>query len=158
MIKSAGIIPFRMGDKGEMEFLLGHPGGCRANYWSLLKGQLEEGESIPDAALREFKEESGLLMFDCKSQMLIPLGSVVQSKKKTVYAFGLHYPNIDPKKCYSNMADGCPWPEIDQYRWMTYDQLKDVTHPTHLAFYRKLIETETWYANYYKEQRRDIRH
>lgn len=140
---SAGIIPFRENKKGELEFFVGHPGGAswsQRNYWAYLKGGVEKGEDYSTTAIREFKEESGLSMKDCPSDMLIPLGSVLQNPRKTVVAFGLYYPNIDPSECHSNMADNGLNPEIDKYQWMTYEELKKCTHPQHLHFYEKLIE------------------
>ena len=126
-----------------MEFFVGHPGGIgwrHKEYWAYLKGQVEDGEDWTDAAIREFKEESGLSLEGCESNMLIPLGTSVQNPNKTVIAYGLHYPNIDPADCHSNMADNGLCPEIDAYRWMTYDKLKNVTHPAHLIFYDALID------------------
>lgn len=140
---SAGIIPFRINEDNEMEFFVGHPGGIfweNKDYWAFLKGGVEKGESWSDAAIREFKEESGLSMDDCKSSMLIPLGTTLQNSKKTVAAYGLHYPNIDPNECKSNIADNGLNPEIDKYRWMTYNKLKQVTHKMHLVFYEKLLQ------------------
>lgn len=140
---SAGIIPFRIRKDGKMEFFVGHPGGNgwkNKNYWAYLKGGVENNESYSDTALREFKEESGLTLEDCESSMLIPLGTSMQNPRKTVIAFGLHYPNIDISKCHSNMADNGECLEIDGYRWMTYDELEKCTHPTHLVFYNKLLE------------------
>lgn len=140
---SAGIIPFRTNIQGELEFFVGHPGGIRwsrTNYWAYLKGNVEKGENYVTAAIREFKEESGLSMEDCKSQILIPLGTSLQNPNKTVIAYGLYYPNIDPSKCYSNMADNGLNPEIDAYRWLSYEELKKCTNPTHLIFYETLIK------------------
>lgn len=140
---SAGIIPFRVNSDGEMEFFLGHPGGRyneRKDNWFFLKGGIEEGESQSDAALREFKEETGLSMEDCPSEMLIPLGTVQQSTHKVVIAFGLHYPNIDPFQCRSNLCDDGFTREVDRYQWMGYDKVKRVTHPTHLKFYKQLLD------------------
>ena len=143
MIYSAGIIPFRRNSKGEVEFFVGHPGGIfwsNKNYWAFLKGGVKKGESWSDAAIREFKEESGLAMEECSSSMLIPLGTTLQNPKKTVIAYGLHYPNIDPSQCKSNMADNGLNPEIDEYRWFSYDVLKNITHKMHLVFYETLIK------------------
>lgn len=139
-MESAGIIPFRVREDNEVEFFVGHPGGYHKNYWAFLKGGVEMGETQVDAAIREFKEESGLTLDDCASQMLIPLGQVNQNQRKVAIAYGLHYPNINPSECYSNMCDNLCVPEIDAYRWMTYDELKECTHPTHLIFYEKLIQ------------------
>ena len=140
---SAGIIPFRENEDGKLEFFVGHPGGIgwrNREYWAYLKGQVEDGEDWATAAVREFKEESGLDMEDCPSDLLIPLGTSLQNPKKTVIAYGLHYPNIDPSKCQSNMADNGLCREIDAYRWMTYERLRPVTHEAHLTFYETLIE------------------
>lgn len=142
MIYSAGIIPFRVNDDTkEVEFFVGHPGGDRwgnKNYWAFLKGHVEKDESWVDAAIREFKEESGLSMESCDSQLLIPLGSVLQNPHKTVIAFGLHYPNINVDECKSNLTD-FGYPEIDRYQWMTFDEIKNVTHVTHIKFYEQII-------------------
>ena len=62
MSTSAGIIPYRI-NNGHIEFFVGHPGGpyWKNNpYYAFLKGGLEEGEDSFMAAIREFKEESGL--------------------------------------------------------------------------------------------------
>ena len=141
---SAGIIPFRINDKtNEIEFFVGHPGGKEWRYkdfWMFLKGCVEKEESWQDAAIREFKEETGLTMEDCESQMLIPLGSVQQNRQKTVIAYALHYPNINADDCKSNLCEDDMTPEIDGYQWMTLKQLKPVTHNTHLVFYEKITK------------------
>lgn len=146
MNTSCGIIPFRKNENGEMEFFLGHPGGNWGNQrelWMFLKGAVEGDETWSDTALREFKEETGLTMEDCESGMLIPLGSVQQNPHKITVAFGLHYPNIDPSKCFSNMVDDVT-PEIDRYRWMTYDEVCKYTHHTHIGFYDQLIDMDKY--------------
>lgn len=147
MKESAGIIPFRINeDTGKLEFFVGHPGGYGwegKNYWAFLKGHVESGESWQDAAIREFKEETGLSMTDCRSQMLFPLGKVRQNNTKEAIAFALHYPNIDPDKCFSNVIEDGVTPEIDKYRWIEYDAIKNMTHKTHLVFYeqiKKMVE------------------
>jgi hypothetical protein len=38
------------------------------------------------------------------------------------------------------MADNGRNPEIDGYRWLTYNELKKCTHPSHLIFYETLIK------------------
>lgn len=144
---SCGIIPFRKNKNGELEFFLGHPGGnyknCR-NLWMFLKGAIEKDESWEDTALREFKEETGLTMDGCNREMLIPLGSVQQNPHKVTVAFGLHYPNIDPDTCVSNIADDGVTPEIDKYKWMSYDEVCKYTHHTHLWFYDQLIDMDKY--------------
>lgn len=143
MTISAGIIAYAYYN-GEIMFFVGHPGGNRNDYWSMLKGQHDEGEELIDTALREFKEESTIDLSKYKDK-LVYLGDVQQSKYKTVHAFALnleHISSIDPKKCKSNMADNCPWPEIDKYRWMSYSDVISKTHKTHIDFYNKILELE----------------
>lgn len=143
MTISAGIIAYAYYN-GEIMFFVGHPGGNRNDYWSMLKGHHDEGEELIDTALREFKEESTIDLSKYKDK-LVYLGEVQQSKYKTVHAFALnleHISSIDPKKCKSNMADNCPWPEIDKYRWMSYSDVISKTHKTHIDFYNKILELE----------------
>lgn len=148
---SAGIIPFRFNEQKEMEFFVGHPGGTKwekQDYWALLKGGVEDDEDWLTTAIREFQEESGYSIKEYNINQYIPLGSVMQNPKKTVIAYGLYCPNIDSNKCYSNIADNCLHPEIDKYRWMTYDVLSQKTHKKHLIFYEKLLNLKDEYKNY----------
>lgn len=138
---SAGIIPFRRNNDGELEFFVGHPGGQSEewrDYWAYLKGGVEEGETWEETALREFKEESGLKLEGISGKDLIPLGTERQNKRKIVVAYGIYYPDIDCDKCFSNMCDNGTHPEIDRYAWMTFEQLKDRTHPKHIQFYEQI--------------------
>ena len=66
--RAAGIIPFRL-DKGKPVYLLlQHRDG---NHWSFPKGRVEKGETLQEAAMREFREETGIasverLEYRCK--------------------------------------------------------------------------------------------
>lgn len=145
---SAGIIPYRYNENNEIEFFVGHPGGPfwkNSPYHAFLKGGIEDGEDTLTAALREFKEESGI---DISDAPLIYLGSVKQNSKKTVYAYGAYF-DIDPDKCFSNECETeypsksgnlVKIPEIDKYTWLTYDELVKVTNEKHLPFYKKIME------------------
>ena len=142
---SAGIIPFRINnDTNKLEFFVGHPGGFgweNKNFWMFMKGHVEGDELLVDTALREFKEETGLTLDDVDTSMLIPLGTVVQNQSKRVAAYALYYPNIDPEKCFSNPIeeDGVT-PEIDAYKWITYEDIQPITHKTHIEFYKQIYD------------------
>lgn len=57
---SAGIIPFyQRGEKRKYLLLLSGITTAR-DYWEFPKGLIEKGESLQDAAIREFHEETGL--------------------------------------------------------------------------------------------------
>lgn len=140
---SAGIIPFRRNNDGELEFFVGHPGGVGwewRDYWAYLKGGVEGVESWEETALREFREESGLKLPNITEKDLLPLGTSKQNKRKIVIAYGLYYPNIDPSKCFSNLVEDGSHPEIDRYAWFTFDELKEKTHPMHHVFYEQIKE------------------
>lgn len=140
---SCGIIPFRRNSEGNIQFFVGHPGGFGwqwKDYWAFLKGGVEGDEDWGQTALREFREESGLKLEGIDKKDLIPLGTAKQNKHKIVVAYALYYPDIDIEQCFSNLADGENYPEIDKYAWLTFEELKERTHPTHINFYEQIIE------------------
>ena len=86
---SAGILPYRRTERG-LEVLLVHPGGpywVRKDLgsWSIAKGQCEPGEAPFDAALREFREETG----HTPSGEFLALGSHRQPGGKLVHAWAV---------------------------------------------------------------------
>jgi len=54
---SAGIILFRKEDSKILFLLLHYPSG----HWDFVKGKIEEGESTHETAIREAKEETGII-------------------------------------------------------------------------------------------------
>lgn len=147
---SAGVIPFRVNpNTNEVEFFVGHPGGkywMYKDFWMFLKGHIDEGdESELDTAIREFEEECGVHIDDEKKKTMKFLGRIVQNPSKTVVAFSLYYPEINPNECHSNLAEDGVTPEIDKYRWISFDVLKKITHPTHLMFYDQICNNIDYY-------------
>jgi predicted NUDIX family NTP pyrophosphohydrolase len=72
---SAGLLMYRM-NGGFPEVLLGHPGGpyYAGRDGSIPKGQIEAGETLYEAAVREFTEETGFLAPICSP---VPLGHIM---------------------------------------------------------------------------------
>ena len=137
---SCGIIPYSVKD-GVVLFFVGHPGGKPRNLWGMLKGQHEFGESFEETAVREFVEESGFDLSDYRGNLVF-LGRVAQSRDKDVAAYCLYIKDIseiNPDNCRSNMADGCPWPEIDDYKWICYNDIIEKTYHAHKTFYDKIL-------------------
>jgi predicted NUDIX family NTP pyrophosphohydrolase len=122
--KSAGILLCRFGS--EPEFFLVHPGGPfwakkDEGAWSIPKGEFDDDENPLEAAIREFKEETG---FDISGNF-IALTPVKQSSGKVIYAFALEY-NLDASLLKSNTFT-MEWPpksgrqqefpEVDRGGW-----------------------------------------
>src|ERR1700688_779609 len=87
--RSAGLLPYRVRD-GALEVLIAHMGGPywakRERPWSIVKGELREGEDAYRAALREFEEETGSAPPDGEP---VALGEVEQSGGKSVSAWAI---------------------------------------------------------------------
>ena len=74
---SAGILVYRR-EGPQTSFLLGHPGGplwARKDIgaWMVPKGLIEPDEAPVKAALREFREETGLEAAACRPEPCTPL-------------------------------------------------------------------------------------
>ena len=54
---SAGMVLFRKEDSKILFLLLHYPSG----HWDFIKGKMEEGESTHETAIREAKEETGIM-------------------------------------------------------------------------------------------------
>ena len=148
MATSCGIIPFRINDKNQYEFFVGHPGGvynAKNDYWALLKGGCEDfDDSLEETAIREFQEESSYILTEEDKMNLIYVGSVKQNPHKTVHAFALPIDSIDCEKCHSNLCPDGVTPEIDVYQWMTWPELEPRTHKTHIPLYEKIMNNNIY--------------
>ena len=84
---SAGLLMYRMGS-GKVEVFLAHPGGPffkkkDQGCWTIPKGEIESAEDLLKAAIREFKEETGVEPVD----PFLPLGKIIQKSGKVVHAW-----------------------------------------------------------------------
>ncbi|HAA10271.1 MAG TPA: NUDIX hydrolase [Cytophagales bacterium] len=124
--KSAGILLFRL-KQGYLEVLLVHPGGPffknkDLGSWSIPKGEFKD-ESPLQAAIREFKEETG---FEVKGDFL-ELTPIKQRSGKMVYAWALEG-DLETSQIQSNTFE-LEWPpksgkiqrfpEIDHADWFS---------------------------------------
>ena len=144
--KSAGILLYRNNNK--IELLLVHPGGPfwknkDEGAWSIPKGEFSDEEKPLDAAIREMKEETDVLL----TGEFIELTPVKQKSGKMVYAFAKEY-DLDPSQIKSNEFD-MEWPpksgtrksfpEIDKAEWFDVNTAKRKIIAAQSAFIDELL-------------------
>ncbi len=149
--RSAGLLLYRRSspDSG-IEVLLGHMGGPfwgrkDARAWSIFKGEIEPEEDEQEAALREFREETGSA---APAGELLELGEVKQRSKKVVVAWALAG-DFDPAGLQSNTFE-LEWPprsgqiqefpEIDRAAWFELDAAREKLVAAQVTFLDRLLE------------------
>jgi len=108
---SAGLLVYRVRD-GRLEVFLAHPGGPLFasrddGHWTLPKGEVEPGEDLLAAALREFQEEIGIEIDPAGP--FLPLGSIQQKGGKIVHAWAVGKDWDDAQPIRSNKFE-MEWP------------------------------------------------
>jgi predicted NUDIX family NTP pyrophosphohydrolase len=150
--RSAGILLYRRVGDG-VEVLLAHPGGPifaqrDEGYWTIPKGEIDDGEEPWGVALREFEEETGHRAPDGPA---IELGDITQKGGKIVVAWALEG-ELDPATAHSNTFP-FQWPpksgryitipEIDRVAWFAPDAARRKVKDTQIPLIDRLIEAIT---------------
>ena len=144
---SAGILMFRKVDRS-IEVLLVHPGGPYfvnkdEGAWTIPKGLVNEDEKLEQAALREFAEETGIVL----TGDLIPLGEIKQKGGKVVHAWAVQ--SDLPEKFFLNSNSfEIEWPprsglkksfpEIDKAEFFNIDTARKKIIPKQVPFLERL--------------------
>ena len=152
--KSAGILVYRINNKtSEPEFLLCYPGGKYynndngtkkndLNRWGIPKGKVDDNETIFNAAIREFTEETDYII---KSMIgyedFIELKPCRYKSGKKVYAFAIEL-DLDILLMKSNLFNGVP--EIVDYKYFNYELCKLKCHLSQLELIEQLREIKKW--------------
>jgi predicted NUDIX family NTP pyrophosphohydrolase len=146
---SAGLLLYRHAGE-ELELLIAHPGGPiwqrrDEGAWGLPKGAVDDGESLLDAARREFEEELG---HPPPNGPAIDLGEIRLRSGKIVHGWAVEG-DFDPDQLYSMQAE-LVWPprsgnvmrvpEIDRVIWARPEEARQRLHPAQAAFVDRLIE------------------
>ncbi len=146
--KSAGILLYRFRD-GIFEVLIVHPGGPfwkkkDQGAWSIPKGEFDEDEEPLDAAIREFREETGITV----SCDFIPLTPVRLRSGKLIYAFAVEK-DLDPSTFKSNTFP-IEWPpksgkvqefpEIDRAEWVDFETAKIKLNESQALLIEELVK------------------
>jgi len=89
--------------------------------WGFPKGVRDEGESLVEAAIRETREECGILVTEKDLQPLV----VYKGKHKKFHFFICHQLHDEKQmNCTSFLENGKP--EIDQYKWVTLEEASNL--------------------------------
>jgi predicted NUDIX family NTP pyrophosphohydrolase len=149
--KSAGLLMYRFRN-GQVEVLLAHPGGPYFSrkddgYWTLPKGEIEQGEDYLETAIREFKEEVGLTVDP--GSPFVGLGSIRQRGGKVVHAWAVEgdYDSRHPLPTSTFEMEWPPhsgklkcFPEVDRIEFYPMAQARVKVKDTHLPFLERLEE------------------
>jgi predicted NUDIX family NTP pyrophosphohydrolase len=130
--RSAGLLMYRIRE-GRLNVFLVHPGGPywskkNEGSWTIPKGEHEPNEEPLEAAIREFREETGFEVAGPFGE----LGSVRQKSGKVVLAWAFEG-DCDPAGLVSNTCE-IEWPphsgkrieipEIDRGDWFHLDRAR----------------------------------
>ncbi len=145
---SAGLLLFRMVENEDpLEVLLVHPGGPywknkEDGVWTLPKGNIEPGEDVLPAAIREFTEETGLI----PEEPFISLGKIKQRSGKRVHAWAFRG-DCDPGSIRSNSFElewppksgrRVKFPEVDRAAFYTVAMARQKILPAEEPFLNRL--------------------
>ena len=148
---SGGLLLFDNSGEEGLRMLVAHPGGPffkkkDEGWWSIPKGEPEEGEEIFQAALREFEEETGL----ASQGPFIELGDILQKNGKRVYAWAFEgtWPEGKNPDCNEITLEypkgsGKTWtiPEIDRALMLNPVAAKKKLREEQEPFIDRLLET-----------------
>lgn len=129
MKQSAGCLLYKYVDD-ELRVLLVHPSGWynRRAKWSIPKGLIDTGETEVSAALRETREETGVI---CEE--VFELGSIDYTKsRKRVHGFAAQVSPDTEATCAS-------W-EVDQAEFLPVEDARKCLHHDQIAFIDRLLE------------------
>jgi predicted NUDIX family NTP pyrophosphohydrolase len=147
---SGGLLLFDNSGKDGPRMLVAHPGGPfftnrDDGWWSIPKGEPEDGEEIFHAALREFEEETGLPPHG----PFIELGDILQKNGKRVYAWAFEgtWPEGKSPECHEITLEfpkgsGKTWtfPEIDRVLMLPPDGAREKLKREQSPFVDRLLD------------------
>jgi 8-oxo-dGTP pyrophosphatase MutT (NUDIX family) len=143
--RSAGVIPYRWeGDQGPLYLIL-HSATVRnpRAKWEFPKGGVEPGESLPQAAAREFHEETALVDWSFRDgfERSLSYTYIRRGRKivKTVTYFLAEVRDPAPLACSPEHVKD---PSGQWYRWGTFEQISVLLYHTKIR--QVFAEADAW--------------
>ena len=140
---------YRVGS-GEVEVLLAHPGGPfwqkrDDGAWSVVKGEIDDGEDPLAAARREFEEETGLTP---PSGPTTSLGSIIQKAGKVVEVWAVEGDGRPGFGCPGTFRMEWPprsgrfadFPEVDRVAWFDPETARAKLNPAQVELLDRLLD------------------
>lgn len=137
---------------GELQVFVAHPGGPfftakDDGHWTIPKGEVEPGEDLLVAAIREMGEETGIEV--APTSDFIALGSIRQKGGKIVHAWAVEKNLDDPPPLKSNLLT-MEWPpgsgrllefpEVDRAQFFPVAAAKRKLKPAQAELVDRLVE------------------
>ncbi len=154
MKRSAGILIYKK-ENNKIKVFLAHPGGpywenTHLHSWGIPKGELDKDETLKEAAIREFKEETNL---DAKGDLKFLYTKKVSNNKLVTIFYKEE--DLDLSKCKSNTFE-LEWPkdskqintypENDKFEWIDMEEAYNLIFPQQQIFLDKL-KARLYYEN-----------
>ena len=136
--------------KGGLQVFLAHPGGPYNQHkdegsWTIPKGGDEQGERLLTAAIREFREETGLEPHG----PYLELGDIRQKSGKIVHAWAFAGDHEDGQPVHSNLFE-MEWPpdsgriqsfpEVDHAQFFPLAEAKNKLKKSQWPLVERLVE------------------
>jgi len=137
---------------GELQICVAHPGGPfftskDEGHWTIPKGEVGPGEDLLATAIREVREETGIVV-DPGSKF-IALGSIQQKGGKIVHAWAVESDWDDAQPIRSNLF-AMEWPpgsgrmlefpEVDRAQFFSVAEAKRKLKPAQAELVDRLVE------------------
>jgi len=146
--RSAGVIPYRWGVDQAPLYLVLHSATVRnpRAKWEFPKGGVEPGESIAQAAAREFHEETALVDWSFRNRFERTLSYTYirrgQKVVKTVTYYLAEVKDLTPlRPSPEHMND----PSGNWYRWGTFEEISTLLYHTKIR--QVLAEADAFLRN-----------
>jgi predicted NUDIX family NTP pyrophosphohydrolase len=131
---------------------LAHPGGPffagkDAGHWTIPKGEVDPGEDLLTAAIREVGEETGIVVHP--GSQFIALGSVRQKGGKIVHAWAVESGWDDRRPVQSSLLTmewppgsgrRLEFPEVDRAQFFSVAEAKRRLKPAQAEFVDRLVQ------------------